>query len=76
MSVANTVTQAIDDAVERVGDVDPRYLAIALGLQILILVFRSLAWRNVLRAAYPGTRVPVFGLVCSYAAGAAINGSE
>ena len=73
MSVTSTVTQAIDNAVERVGDVDPRYLAVALGLQILILVFRSLAWRNVLKAAYPGTRVPVFGLVCSYAAGAAVN---
>jgi uncharacterized membrane protein YbhN (UPF0104 family) len=74
VSAATTVTQAIDDAFDRVGDVDPRYLAVALGLQILILVFRSLAWRNVLVAAYPETRVPVFGLGCSYAAGVAMNG--
>ncbi len=74
MSAATTVTQAIDDALDRVGDVDPRYLAVALGLQILILVFRSLAWRNVLVAAYPETRVPIFGLGCSYAAGVAMNG--
>jgi uncharacterized membrane protein YbhN (UPF0104 family) len=74
VSVTTTVTQAIDDAFDRVSEVDPRYLAVALGLQLLILVFRSLAWRNVLKAAYPGTRVPIFGLGCSYAAGVAMNG--
>jgi glycosyltransferase 2 family protein len=74
VSAATSVTQALDDAFDRVGDVDPRYLAVAVALQILILVFRSLAWRNVLAAAYPETRVPVFGLGCSYAAGVAMNG--
>jgi glycosyltransferase 2 family protein len=74
MSAATSVTDAIDNALDRVGDVDPRYLTVALALQILILVFRSLAWRNVLAAAYPETRVPVFGLGCSYAAGVAMNG--
>jgi uncharacterized membrane protein YbhN (UPF0104 family) len=67
------VTQFVGTALERVSDLDPRYLAAALGLQLLILVCRSLAWRNILAAAYPDRRVPVFGLGCSYAAGVAVN---
>jgi uncharacterized membrane protein YbhN (UPF0104 family) len=74
VSAVATITQALDDAFDRVSAVDPRYLALAVGLQILILLCRSLAWRNVLAAAYPETRVPIFGLGCSYAAGVAMNG--
>jgi uncharacterized membrane protein YbhN (UPF0104 family) len=74
VSAATTVTQAIDEAFDRVSHVDPRFLAVAIAFQLLIVVFRSLAWRNVLVAAHPGTRVPVFGIGCSYAAGAAMNG--
>jgi uncharacterized membrane protein YbhN (UPF0104 family) len=74
VSAATTVTQAVDDAFAQVTHVDPRFLAAAIGLQLLVVFFRSLAWRNVLVAAHPGTRVPVFGIGCSYAAGAAMNG--
>lgn len=48
-------------------------LAIALGLQLLRIVLRTIAWRNILRAAYPTTRVrwlPVFG---AYVAGIGVN---
>jgi uncharacterized membrane protein YbhN (UPF0104 family) len=48
-------------------------LAIALGWQYLKLVLRGLAWRNILAAAYPETRVrtlPVFG---AYVAGVGVN---
>ena len=48
-------------------------LAIALGCQYLKLVFRGVAWRNILAAAYPETRVrtlPVFG---AYVAGVGVN---
>lgn len=48
-------------------------LAIAVGCQYLRLVLRGLAWRNILAAAYPETRVrtlPVFG---AYVAGVGVN---
>jgi glycosyltransferase 2 family protein len=50
-----------------------QYLAIALALHLLKLVFRAVAWRTILRASYPDQRVgfwPAFG---AYAAGVGIN---
>jgi hypothetical protein len=58
---------------ERVGDLDGRYLALALLLQLATLAFRALAWRGVLAAAYPEKRIPLFGIGCAYAAGVALN---
>lgn len=60
-------------AAERVQDLDGRFLAIALVLQLAMLGFRALAWRGVLAAAYPDTRIPVFSVGCAYAAGVALN---
>ena len=48
-------------------------LTIALALQFLRIVLRSIAWRNILQASYPTTRVrllPVFG---AYIAGVGVN---
>jgi len=48
-------------------------LAIALGLLFFRLVLRSIAWRNILQASYPTTRVrwlPIFG---AYVAGIGVN---
>jgi uncharacterized membrane protein YbhN (UPF0104 family) len=56
-----------------VQDLDWRFLALALTLQLTTLAFRSLAWRNVLATAYPARRIPVFSLGCAYAAGIALN---
>jgi len=58
---------------ERVAELDGRYLALALLLQLAALSFRALAWRGVLAAAYPEKRIPVVGLGCAYAAGVALN---
>jgi uncharacterized membrane protein YbhN (UPF0104 family) len=60
-------------AVERVQELDGRLLALALALQLGTLGFRALAWRGILRAAYPRERIPVFSLGCAYAAGVALN---
>jgi hypothetical protein len=60
-------------AAERVQELDGRFLAVALILQLATLGFRALAWRGVLAAAYPGTRIPVFSVGCAYAAGVALN---
>ena len=58
---------------ERVAELDGRFLAAALVLQLAVLAFRALAWRGVLAAAYPERRIPVLGVGCAYAAGVAVN---
>lgn len=48
-------------------------LAIALGLHFAKVAVRTIAWRNILRAAYPGTRVPLPPVFGAYLAGVGIN---
>ena len=57
MSILGMVGDALDSASDRFGQLDGRFLLPALALQLLTLVFRALAWRGVLVAAYPGRRV-------------------
>ena len=57
----------------RFGEVDGRLLAAALVLHVANHGLRSLAWRNVLAAAYPSTRVPYLGVASAYAVGVALN---
>jgi uncharacterized membrane protein YbhN (UPF0104 family) len=64
---------ALDDLEDQVAALDPRWLGIALALQLTNLFFRSLAWRNVLAAAYPGTRIRLIDVGAAYAAGVAVN---
>jgi len=60
-------------AAGRISDLDGRFLALALALQLATLAFRALAWRNVLAAAYPRQAVPLLSVGCAYAAGVAAN---
>ena len=48
-------------------------LGIALALHLLKLVTRSLAWRNIIAAAYPGVRIGRPGVFGAYAAGVGVN---
>jgi glycosyltransferase 2 family protein len=64
---------AAESVAARFSDVDPRLLAAALVLHITNHGLRSLAWRNVLAAAYPTTRVPILGVASAYAVGVALN---
>ena len=73
MSILGSFVDAVESASDRFGQLDGRYLLPALGLQLLTLVFRSLAWRGVLVAAYPGRRIPVLSVGGAYAAGVAMN---
>lgn len=73
MSVLATVVDAAESASDRFGQLDGRYLLPALALQLLTLLFRALAWRGVLVAAYPGRRIPVPTVAGAYAAGVALN---
>ena len=48
-------------------------LGVALAFHVARLVVRSLAWRNILAAAYPDLRVPRLGVFGAYAAGVGVN---
>jgi glycosyltransferase 2 family protein len=61
------------EVAERIQGLDGRYLVGALVLQLAILLFRTLAWRGVLAAAYPQQPIPIRSVTCSYAAGVALN---
>lgn len=57
----------------RIADLDARFLLLALALQLGNLACRSVAWRNIVVAAYPDRRVPLLGVAAAYAAGVAAN---
>ena len=69
VSFLGSFVDAVWSVPSRFGELDGRYLLPALGLQLLTLVFRSLAWRGVLVAAYPGRRIPILSVGGAYAAG-------
>lgn len=73
-SMASGLLSSLDWAADRLTTIDPRYAAGALLFQLGIVSFRSVAWRNVLRAAYPGQHVSLFGVAAAYAVGVGLNG--
>jgi hypothetical protein len=62
------------EVAERIQGLDGRCLAVALVLQLAIILLRTLAWRGVLAAAYPDQSIPLRSVGCAYAAGVALNG--
>ena len=64
---------SLEELADRAGELDPRFLSLALAFQLVNLGLRGLAWRNVLAAAYRGRHVPVVSVVAAYAAGVALN---
>jgi uncharacterized membrane protein YbhN (UPF0104 family) len=54
-------------------DVGWAALAVALAFHFLRLALRAPAWRNILRASYPESRVPRRGVFGSYVAGVGVN---
>jgi uncharacterized membrane protein YbhN (UPF0104 family) len=64
---------AVEAFVEQVAAVDPWYLAGALGLSLLNLVLRSRAWRNIVLAAYPRSRLRHRTAFGAYVAGVGVN---
>lgn len=70
MSALGSLSGAVLDRIE---GLDARLIAPALALQLVVLVLRAVAWRNVLVAACR-QRIPVFSVVCAYSAGVALNG--
>ena len=58
---------------EHLASVRWEFLALALALQLLRLVFRALAWRAILSAAYPESRPRLFSTFGAYVAGVGVN---
>jgi uncharacterized membrane protein YbhN (UPF0104 family) len=58
---------------EHLADISWGALILALLFLLAMYLARTRAWQNVLRAAYPRTEVPFFGLAGAYLAGAGIN---
>jgi uncharacterized membrane protein YbhN (UPF0104 family) len=67
------VTQLFAAVVQRFGEVDVRLAALALCCHVANHVLRSVAWRNVLAAAYPERRVRLLDVGAAYAIGVALN---
>jgi uncharacterized membrane protein YbhN (UPF0104 family) len=65
----------VADVLRSFAGVAPRWLALALALHVANHLLRSLAWRNVLRAAYPDARLPLTDVAAAYATGVALNGT-
>jgi uncharacterized membrane protein YbhN (UPF0104 family) len=65
--------RSAESVMARFSEVDGRLLVAALLLHVANHALRSIAWRNVLAAAYPATRVPVLGVASAYAVGVALN---
>jgi uncharacterized protein (TIRG00374 family) len=48
-------------------------LLLAISLHVVKLLLRARAWENILKASYPGKRVPYWGVFGSYMAGVGVN---
>lgn len=73
MSVVDQLADWVVGAGERFGAVDVRLALVALSFHLVNHVLRSVAWRNVLAAAYPDSRVPLLDVCAAYASGVALN---
>jgi uncharacterized membrane protein YbhN (UPF0104 family) len=68
-----TVLDAISAFWDYLASVDRVALALAIGCHLTKTICASRAWRNVLVAAYPDTRVRWLPLYAAYVAGAGVN---
>jgi glycosyltransferase 2 family protein len=69
----NSFFNAASAFFDHLSDIQWTPFAIALGLLAAMQLSRAWAWRNVLRAAYPGTPISFLQLSAAYLAGAGIN---
>jgi uncharacterized protein (TIRG00374 family) len=67
------VLDGVDAFLDQLGTVDFLPLAAAIGCHLLKMACTSRAWRNVLVAAYPESRVPWVSIYGAYLAGVGIN---
>jgi uncharacterized membrane protein YbhN (UPF0104 family) len=67
------VLDGVDAFLDQLGSVAFLPLALAIGCHLLKMACTSRAWRNVLAAAYPESRVPWLSIYGAYLAGVGIN---
>jgi uncharacterized membrane protein YbhN (UPF0104 family) len=67
------VLDGIDAFLDGLASVDVRPMLLAILVHVARLACTSMAWRNVLKAAYPGERVPRLNIFGAYLAGVGIN---
>jgi uncharacterized membrane protein YbhN (UPF0104 family) len=63
----------VDAVLDELGGIDPHLAAVALLLHVTNHLLRSVAWRNVLAAAYPEQRLRLLPIASAYATGVALN---
>jgi glycosyltransferase 2 family protein len=68
-----TFYRAVVDFIDVIASIGWASLAIALAFHLLRLGLRCVAWRNIIRAAYPGSAVPLWGVGGAYVAGVGVN---
>jgi glycosyltransferase 2 family protein len=68
-----TFYRAVADFFDLLTSIGWASLALALSLHLLRLGLRCVAWRNIIRAAYPKSRVPLWGVGGAYVAGVGVN---
>ena len=75
MAKTRNVTELTAETCSSPGETSPRSpaLAIASGLQIVRLFFRAIAWRSIVAAAFPDTKVPLGHVTGAYFAGVGVN---
>ena len=64
---------ALDSIAHDLAGVDPRLAALALAFHVANHLLRSVAWRNVVAAAYPEEGVRLLPIAAAYASGVALN---
>ncbi|HEX6753947.1 MAG TPA: lysylphosphatidylglycerol synthase transmembrane domain-containing protein [Solirubrobacterales bacterium] len=69
----NSFFNAASAFFRHLSEIDWTPFAVALGFLLAMQLCRAWAWRNVLRAAYPGERISFTLLSAAYLAGAGIN---
>jgi uncharacterized membrane protein YbhN (UPF0104 family) len=67
------VLDGIDAFLDGLASVDVRPMLLAIAVHVARLACTSMAWRNVLSAAYPGERVPRLNIFGAYLAGVGVN---
>jgi glycosyltransferase 2 family protein len=68
-----TFYRAVIDFFDVITSIGWASLAVALAFHLLRLGLRCVAWRNIIRAAYPRSTVPLWGVGGAYVAGVGVN---
>ncbi|HET9507640.1 MAG TPA: lysylphosphatidylglycerol synthase domain-containing protein [Gaiellaceae bacterium] len=69
----SSALSTLGDFSDRVAALDARWMLVALAFHLGNLSFRTLAWRGILRAAYPDANIRLLDVGPAYAAGVAAN---